>query len=103
MKFYRPFYVQDFITDKYQKVSIGQRFEHGIVSQPGAMVPGSRYWLDTAVHFNMLEQQLEFSVNSGFGLPVFGNDELFMKTHWQSADKNGKESLNLSIGYFLTF
>ena len=93
----------DFIADKYQRFSIGQRISHGDVGTPGLIATYPSYWLDTSIGYNLDQKQMVFDIETGIGLPVFGNDELYMSALWQSADKTGNKNVNLSLGYYLTF
>ncbi|RZF83056.1 tetratricopeptide repeat protein [Pseudoalteromonas sp. CO325X] len=93
----------DFLTPKYRRLALGQSLLRGEVSQPGRNTPGMRYWLDTAVGYNFIEQRVDYSANVGLGVQAFGNDEFFIKGVWQSADQNGRESLTLNVGYFIDF
>ena len=92
-----------FIADKYQQFMIGQRFSNGDTSTPSTTQTYPSYWIDTAVGYNFIQDEVVFDIAAGIGLPVFGNDELYMSTLWQSADKSGEKNLNLSVGYYLTF
>ncbi|MEO2279611.1 tetratricopeptide repeat protein [Pseudoalteromonas pernae] len=98
-----PVIAEDFITPKYRRLAIGQQLMHGNVGEPGRDVPGIRYWLDTAIGYNFISDESDFSANAGLGVRIFGSDELFVKGVWQSADQNGRESLTLNIGYFYDF
>ena len=82
---------------------IGQRFSNGDTSTPSITETYPSYWIDTAVGYNFIQDEVVFDIAAGIGLPVFGNDELYMSTLWQSADKSGEKNLNLSVGYYLTF
>ncbi|GAL03023.1 hypothetical protein JCM19237_5916 [Photobacterium aphoticum] len=46
---------------------------------------------------------MDFTVSAGLGWRVFGNDELYFTTDWQSQDRNGDESLRLRLGYYYSF
>ncbi|MFB9933573.1 tetratricopeptide repeat protein [Photobacterium aphoticum] len=99
----RPIVSSDFIDDDYQRLSIGQRVWHGEPGLPGATVPSPRYWLDTSLGYNTLNADMDFTVSAGLGWRVFGNDELYFTTDWQSQDRNGDESLRLRLGYYYSF
>lgn len=99
----KPLLSNAFIASEYQKLSFGQRFENGIPGQPGALASPIRYWLDSSIEYNFIQQQVEFNLGTGLGLPLFGSDELFMSALWQTADKTGQENINLSMGYYLAF
>jgi len=64
------------------------------------MLPSPRYWLDTAVGYNNTNKRLDFSVSSGFGWRILGDDELSFSVDWQSQDVNGDASLQISLGYY---
>ena len=93
----------DFIEDEYQRVAIGQRVWHGNPGQPGAMVPSPRYWFDSSLGYNVTTSRVDMTVSSDLGWRVVGNDELFISVDWQSQDRNGDESMKLSLGYFYSF
>ncbi len=99
----RPLFGHEFIAGKYQQFSIGQRISNGDVGIPGAISQFPSYWLDTAIGYNFVKDEMVFDVQTGIGLPLFGNDELYMSALWQSADKRGDKNVNLSLGYYLTF
>lgn len=99
----RPINGNSFIAKEYQQFMIGQRFSHGITGVPGVTATYPSYWLDTAIGYNFIQDEVVFDIGAGIGMPVFGNDELYMSTLWQSADKTGERNLNLSLGYYLTF
>lgn len=94
---------QDFITQQYQRVAIGQRISRGVPGQPGSSVPTIRYWLDTSLGYNLLNSQPDLSIDAGLGIPILGSDELYLSTRWQTQDRNGNEALQLSFGYYYSF
>ncbi|MCQ1056961.1 tetratricopeptide repeat protein [Photobacterium sp. ZSDE20] len=98
-----PLTSSDFIEDSYQRVGIGQRVWHGEPGQPGATVPSPRYWLDTSLGYNFSSSQVDVTLSAGLGWRIFGNDELYFSTDWQSQDRNGDESLKLTLGYYYGF
>lgn len=99
----RPLIPSDFITDNYQRFSIGYRLWQGVFGQPGASVPSPRYRIDHSVGYQMEAQQMDMSLSAGLGWRVIGNDELYIGLDWQSQDQNGAESLNLALGYYYSF
>ncbi|MCF6193000.1 MAG: tetratricopeptide repeat protein [Kangiellaceae bacterium] len=90
----------DFIDEEYAHISIGQRLSHGTPMLEGAMLPSPRYWLDTAMGYNNTNKRMDFSVSSGFGWRILGDDELSFSLDWQSQDVNGDASLQISLGYY---
>ncbi|WP_105254436.1 tetratricopeptide repeat protein [Pseudoalteromonas sp. T1lg75] len=99
----RPVVAAIFISPRYRRLALGQQLLHGNVGEPGKQVPGMRYWLDSAIGYNFVTDEADYSANIGLGIRVFGNDEFFIKGAWQSADPNGRESLTFNLGYFLDF
>lgn len=93
----------DFTAPRYQRWSVGQQLARGVVGEPGPQAPHYRYLLDTAVGYNFMTTDLDFSLSAGFGARLFGNDELFIKANWQSADRSGQENISLNVGYFIDF
>ena len=93
----------DFIEDKYQRIGLGQRVWHGEPGQPGATVPSPRYWFDSSLGYNFSSSQVDVTLSAGLGWRIFGNDELYLSTDWQSQDRNGDESLKISLGYYYGF
>ena len=93
----------DFVEDEYQRVAIGQRVWHGNPGVPGAMVPSPRYWFDSSLGYNVTNSRFDMTLSSGLGWRVVGNDELYLSVDWQSQDRNGDESMKLSLGYFYSF
>ncbi|MGR5064633.1 tetratricopeptide repeat protein [Photobacterium sp. DNB22_13_2] len=98
-----PLTSSDFIEDSYQRVGIGQRVWHGEPGQPGATVPSPRYWFDSSLGYNFSSSQVDVTLSAGLGWRVFGNDELYFSTDWQSQDRNGDESLRMTLGYYYGF
>lgn len=98
-----PLTSSDFIEDKYQRVGIGQRVWHGDPGQPGATVPSPRYWFDSSLGYNFSSSQVDVTLSAGLGWRIIGNDELYVSTDWQSQDRNGDESLKVSLGYYYGF
>lgn len=90
----------DFIDEKFARFAVGQRFFHGSPGQPGAVKSSPSYWLDTSIGLNTLNNQADFSISSGLGWRLFGDDELSIKLDWQSRDINGDEALKLSLSYY---
>ncbi|RJX75155.1 hypothetical protein DZ860_00250 [Vibrio sinensis] len=93
----------DFIAQQYQRIAIGQQISHGIPGQPGANVPAVRYWLDTSIGYNIVNEEPDIAISVGVGIPILGSDELYFTTRWQSQDRNGNEALQLSLGYYYSF
>ncbi|MDX5405670.1 MAG: hypothetical protein LPK11_01335 [Chromatiaceae bacterium] len=98
-----PWQATDFTTPYYRRLSIGQRLARGEVGKPGAQMPHYRYVLDTALGYNPVTSSLEYGVNAGVGIRVFGDDEVFFNMNWQSADRLGQKSVNLNLGYYIDF
>jgi len=99
----QPINANGFIADKYQQIMVGQRFSHGATGVPGVKATYPSYWVDTSLGYNFEQDKVVFDIAAGIGMPIFGNDELYMSTLWQSTDKTGEKNLNLSLGYYLTF
>ena len=94
---------RDFIANRYEQLSIGQHFSYGAAGTPGVTSTYPSYWLDTSVGYNFRQDKVVFDLSAGIGLPIIGDDELYMSTLWQSADRTGRKNINLSLGYYLTF
>lgn len=93
----------DFLDDRYQRISIGQRFWHGSPGTPGSTAPSPRYWLDGSVGYNFETYRADMTLNSGLGWRIIGNDELYFSVDWQSQDRNGDQSSKTTLGYFYSF
>ncbi|SQD79248.1 tetratricopeptide repeat protein [Moritella yayanosii] len=98
----------DFISSSYQRLAIGQRLYRGAPGVPEQLrqfngLAQPRYWLDTAVGYNFVTSEPELLLGLGLGWPVIGNDELYFHLDWQSHDRNGEQSLEISVGYFYSF
>jgi len=98
----------DFISSSYQRLAIGQRLYRGATGVPEQLrqfngLAQPRYWLDTAVGYNFVTSDPELLLGLGLGWPVIGNDELYFHLDWQSHDRNGEQSLEVSFGYFYSF
>lgn len=98
-----PLTGNSFLSDEYQRFSIGQRLWHGEPGIPGATVPSPRYWLETSVGYNFTENNIDFGAGAGLGWRIFGNDELYLSSNWQSQDRNGDASLTTTLGYYYSF
>lgn len=98
-----PLTSADFIDDDYQRIAIGQRIWHGNPGTPGATVPSPRYWLDSSIGYNVTNNRPDITLGAGLGWRIVGNDELYLSADWQSQDRNGDESLSLSLGYYYSF
>jgi len=96
----RPIVSNDFIDTKYAHVGIGQRFSHGVLMSEGATVPSPRYWLDTAIGYNLISARPDVTISSGLGWRILGDDELSFSLDWQSQDVNGDASLQIALGYY---
>lgn len=93
----------DFLDEKYQRISLGQRFWHGNPGAPGPTAPSPRYWFDSSVGYNLVTDQADLTLSSGLGWRIIGNDELYFSIDWQSQDRNGDQSAKTSLGYFYAF
>lgn len=93
----------DFLVPRYQRVALGQQLMRGQVGEPGPQQPHYRYWFDTSVGYNLITDNLDYTLNIGLGVRIFGQDELFFKSSWQSADPQGRESLSFNLGYYFDF
>ena len=98
----------DFISSSYQRLAIGQRLYRGATGVPEQLrqfngLAQPRYWLDTAVGYNFVTSEPELLLGLGLGWPIIGNDELYFHLDWQSHDRNGEQSLEISVGYFYSF
>ncbi|WP_428774174.1 tetratricopeptide repeat protein [Vibrio sp.] len=98
-----PITSSDFIADRYQRLSIGQRLYHGTPGLPGPTVPSPRYWLDTSLGYNTVTSKADVTLSAGLGWEIIGSDELYLTTSWQSQDRNGTESLRFTLGYYYGF
>lgn len=98
-----PITSSDFIANRYQRLSIGQRLYHGTPGLPGPTVPSPRYWLDTSLGYNTVTSKPDLTLSAGLGWEILGSDELYLTTSWQSQDRNGTDSLQLSLGYYYSF
>ncbi|MCA0934028.1 tetratricopeptide repeat protein [Vibrio alginolyticus] len=98
-----PITSSDFIAERYQRLSIGQRLYHGTPGLPGPTVPSPRYWLDTSLGYNTVTSKPDITISAGLGWEILGSDELYLTTSWQSRDRNGTESFQLTLGYYYSF
>ncbi|MEJ2764883.1 tetratricopeptide repeat protein [Photobacterium sp. MCCC 1A19761] len=98
-----PLVSGNFIDDEYQRIAIGQHLWHGTPGQPGPMVPSPRYWLETSIGYNLSTNQPDIAVTAALGWRILGHDELYFSADWQSQDRNGDQTLKLSLGYFYRF
>ncbi len=90
----------DFIDEKFARFAIGQRFFNGVPAQPGALKSSPSYWFDTSIGLNTRNNQADFTLSSGLGWRLFGDDELSAKLDWQSNDINGDEAFKFSLSYY---
>lgn len=98
-----PLNSANFIDDNYQRIAIGHHIGHGNPGIPGANVPSPRYQLDSSIGYNVTKNQPDITLSAGLGWRIFGNDELYFSADWQSQNRNGDESLSLSLGYYYSF
>lgn len=103
-----PLTSRDFISPRYQQLSLGQRFYQGAIGISEQLkqfndVSQPRFWFDSAVGYNFVTSQPTLLLNLGFGWPILGNDELYFDVDWQSQDRNGEEASKVSVGYFYSF
>ncbi|PHS17076.1 MAG: hypothetical protein COA86_10475 [Kangiella sp.] len=90
----------DFVDEKFSRFAIGQRLFNGAPAQPGALKSSPSYWFDTSIGLNTRNNQADFSLSSGIGWRLFGDDELSAKVDWQSNDINGDKAFKFSFSYY---
>lgn len=67
-------------------------------------MPSFRYMIDFSTGYNFTEKKIDASVQFGAGTNVFNaNDELSVKTGFQTADRQGDRAFSVSIGYYMEF
>lgn len=103
-----PLTSSDFISPRYQRLALGQRFYQGAVGISDSIkqfnyLSQPRYWFDSAVGYDLVTSQPVLLLGLGLGWPIFGHDELYFNVDWQSQDRNGEEAEKVSIGYFYSF
>lgn len=103
-------YVNDTITsgtffgNEYKRVAIGTNIGHGTVQVPGHNMPSLRYMIDISTGYNFTEKKIDAALQLGAGTNVFNaNDELSVRTGFQSADRQGDRAFSVSIGYYMEF
>ena len=103
-------YVNDTITsgtffgNEYKRVAIGTNIGHGTVQVPGHNMPSFRYMIDISTGYNFTEKKIDAALQLGAGTNVFNaNDELSVRTGFQTADRQGDRAFSVSIGYYMEF
>ena len=103
-------YVNDTITsgtffgNEYKRVAIGTNIGHGTVQVPGHNMPSLRYMIDISTGYNFTEKKIDAALQLGAGTNVFNaNDELSVRTGFQTADRQGDRAFSVSIGYYMEF
>ena len=93
-----------FISRRYKRLALGTNIGHGTVQVPGHSMPSLRYMIDFSTGYNFTEKKIDASVQFGAGTNVFNaNDELSVKTGFQTADRQGDRAFSVSIGYYMEF
>ena len=103
-------YVNDTITSgtffgtEYKRIALGTNIGHGTVQVPGHNMPSLRYLIDVSTGYNFTEKKKDATVQLGVGTSIFNaNDELSVKTGFQTADRQGDRAFSVSIGYYMEF
>ncbi|GLQ75385.1 tetratricopeptide repeat protein [Vibrio penaeicida] len=94
-----PITTSTLINEDYEQISLGHRLWHGAPGAAGTSTPSPNYWLDMAANYNTKTHRSGLAVSSGIGWRLVGNDELSLTVDWQSQDRNGQESMQISLGY----
>lgn len=95
---------ESFISRRYKRLALGTNIGHGTVQVPGHNMPSFRYMIDFSTGYNFTEKKIDASVQFGAGTNVFNaNDELSVKTGFQTADRQGDRAFSVSVGYYMEF
>ena len=95
---------ESFISRRYKRLALGTNIGHGTVQVPGHNMPSLRYMIDFSTGYNFTEKKIDASVQFGAGTNVFNaNDELSVKTGFQTADRQGDRAFSVSVGYYMEF
>ncbi len=92
---------RDFISPRFQRLSMGTRIYQGAPGLPGATSGSPRFWFDTSLGYRADLDKVDMALNTGLGWRVLGDDELFFSLDWQSQDRNGLSSFKFSLGYYM--
>ena len=95
---------ESFISRRYKRIAVGTNIGHGTVQVPGHNMPSLRYLIDVSTGYNFTEKKKDATVQLGVGTSIFNaNDELSVKTSFQTADRQGDRAFSVSIGYYMEF
>ncbi len=93
-----------FISKEYKHVAVGLTTNRGDPGVPGPSVPSPRYVFDVFTGYNYTERKLDAGVSGTVGISLFNSqDELFLRTAVQTADRQGDRAFNISVGYSMVF
>ncbi|WP_295363013.1 tetratricopeptide repeat protein [uncultured Succinivibrio sp.] len=95
---------ESFISKQYKHLAIGMTTSHGDPGIPGPSVPSPRFLFDFFTGYNFTEKKIDAGASAGVGISLFkAQDELFIKSSVQSADRQGNKSVSLTFGYSMVF
>ena len=93
-----------YISREYKHLALGFTSNHGDPGVPAPSVPSPRFIFDVFTGYNFTEKKIDAGISAGVGVSLFkAQDELFLMTSVQSADRQGNKSVSLSMGYSMVF
>ncbi len=93
-----------YISQKYRHLGFGVSIAHGMPQVPGPNVPSIRYVFDVMVGYNFGEQKVDSGIAMGVGTSLFNaQDELSLRTSFQTVDRQGDRAFNITLGYYSIF
>lgn len=96
----RAYVLSDFIQEDFRRFSIGQRISHGEPGVAGRTGVSPNYWFDSSIGYNQPMNEFNVNLSAGISANLLGDDQVYLKVDWQSADQFGENYLYFSMGYF---
>ena len=93
-----------YISEQYKHLALGIATNHGEPGVPGPSVPSPRFIFDAFTGYNFTEKKMDAGISAGVGVSLFkAQDELFLMSSLQTADRQGNKSVVVTVGYSMVF
>lgn len=93
-----------YISEQYKHLALGIATNHGEPGVPGPSVPSPRFIFDAFTGYNFTEKKMDAGISAGVGVSLFkAQDELFLMSSLQTADRQGNKSVVITVGYSMVF
>lgn len=87
------------LTDRYGRIGIGSRLQHGIPGIIAHQLASPHWLLDLNAGYQWTSNRLDWAFSSGFGWRVFGDDELALTASYNSDNLGAGSTYKLWLGY----